>query len=136
MTRRVLVVGAGVAGLATARALRGVGFEVTVVERRPGAPLPGLGLNLPGNAARALDALGVAEQVLAAGIPVTRREYRTARGRLLFAVDESALEEQRSEKYRHALIAVVSIGVRAGQLGRTVAWLSSHPVSQAGISWP
>jgi len=90
MTRRVLVVGAGVAGLATARALRGADFEVTVVERRPGAPLPGLGLNLPGNAVRALDALGVAEQVLAAGIPVTRREYRTARGRLLFAVDESA----------------------------------------------
>ena len=90
MTRRVLVVGAGVAGLATARALRGAGFEATVVERRPGAPLPGLGLNLPGNAVRALDALGVAEQVLAAGIPVTRREYRTARGRLLFAVDESS----------------------------------------------
>src|SRR5262249_580290 len=58
MTRRVLVAGAGVAGLATARALRGAGFEVTVVERRPGAPLPGLGLNLPGNAVRALDALG------------------------------------------------------------------------------
>jgi hypothetical protein len=31
---------------------------------------------------------------------------------------EKALEEQRSEKYRHALIAVVSIGVRAGQLGQ------------------
>ncbi len=41
----------------------------------------------------------------------------------------SALEEQRSEKYRHALIAVVSIGVRAGQLGGTDAWLSSHLVS-------
>jgi 2-polyprenyl-6-methoxyphenol hydroxylase-like FAD-dependent oxidoreductase len=90
MTRRVLVVGAGVAGLATARALCGAGFEVTVVERRPGAPLPGLGLNLPGNAVRALDALGVADQVLAAGIPVTRREYRTARGRLLFALAESS----------------------------------------------
>ena len=31
----------------------------------------------------------------------------------------AALEEQRSEKYRYALIAVVSIGVRAGQLGET-----------------
>ena len=35
------------------------------------------------------------------------------------------------EKYRHALIAVVSIGVRAGQLGGTDAWLSSHLVSHA-----
>ena len=41
------------------------------------------------------------------------------------------LEEQRSEKYRYALIAVVSIGVRAGQLGGTDAWLSSHLVSHA-----
>ena len=46
-------------------------------------------------------------------------------------VNVSALEEQRSEKYRHALIAVVSIGVRAGQLGGTDAWLSSHLVSHA-----
>ena len=43
----------------------------------------------------------------------------------------TALEEQRSEKYRHAPIAVVSIGVRAGQLGGTDAWLSSHLVSHA-----
>ena len=47
-----------------------------------------------------------------------------------------ALEEQRSEKYRHALIAVVSIGVRAGQLDGTDAWLSSHPVSHARICRP
>ncbi|GEA89384.1 FAD-dependent oxidoreductase [Cellulomonas cellasea] len=91
MTRRVLVVGSGVAGLATARALRSAGMhDVTVVERRSGAPEPGLGLNLPGNAVRALAALGVAEEVLAAGVPVRRREYRTDRGRLLFAVDEAA----------------------------------------------
>ena len=44
---------------------------------------------------------------------------------------EPALEEQRSEKYRHALIAVVSIGVRAGQLVGTDAWLSSRLVSHA-----
>ena len=43
----------------------------------------------------------------------------------------TALEEQRSEKYQHALIAVVSIGVRAGQLGGTATWLSSRLVSHA-----
>jgi hypothetical protein len=51
--------------------------------------------------------------------------------RLREAGADEALEEQRSEKYRHALIAVVSIGVRAGQLGGTDAWLSSHLVSHA-----
>jgi hypothetical protein len=39
----------------------------------------------------------------------------------------TALEEQRSEKYRHALIAVVSIGVRARQLGGADAWLLCPP---------
>jgi hypothetical protein len=43
----------------------------------------------------------------------------------------AALKEQRSEKYRQGLIGVVSIGVRAGQLGRTDAWRSSHLVSHA-----
>jgi hypothetical protein len=41
----------------------------------------------------------------------------------------AALKEQRSGKYRQGLIGVISIGVRAGQLGRTDAWLSSHLVS-------
>ena len=49
---------------------------------------------------------------------------------------EAVLEEQRSEKYRHARIAVVSIGVRAGQLGGTASWLStrwrSAPISGQG----
>ena len=39
----------------------------------------------------------------------------------------TAIEEQRSEKYRHALIAVVSIGVRARQLGGADAWLLCPP---------
>jgi hypothetical protein len=45
----------------------------------------------------------------------------------------SALEEQRSEKVPHALIAVVSIGVRAGQLDGAgpMPGLSSRLVSHA-----
>jgi 2-polyprenyl-6-methoxyphenol hydroxylase-like FAD-dependent oxidoreductase len=59
-----------------------------VVERRPAGSSAGLALNLPGNAVAALQALGVADQVLATGMPVRRREYRTSGGRLLFGVDE------------------------------------------------
>ncbi len=58
--RRVLIVGAGVAGLALARALhqRGVAAEVVgrVAEWQP----IGAGLYLPGNATRALHELGIA----------------------------------------------------------------------------
>lgn len=87
---RVLVVGAGIAGLAAAGALRRHGIPVDVVERRSELPQGGLGLNLPGNAVRALRQLGVGEALDRRGIPVRRREYRNARGRLLFAVDEDA----------------------------------------------
>ena len=34
--------------------------------------------------------LGVADEVLRRGVRIDRREYRNARGRLLFAVDEAA----------------------------------------------
>ena len=61
-----------------------------LVERLPAPPGLGLGLNLPGNAVRALAALGLAEQVVDRGIRIRRREYRNSAGRLLFAVDEEA----------------------------------------------
>ncbi|MEV5967232.1 FAD-dependent monooxygenase [Kribbella sp. NPDC051952] len=89
MSRTVLVVGAGIAGLAAARALGRHGLEYRVVERRPHPSTAGLGLNLPGNAVAALAVLGAADDVRAAGVPVARREYRTAGGRLLFDVDEA-----------------------------------------------
>lgn len=88
MNGRVLVVGAGVGGLATARALAGHEIDCRIVERRPQGTHHGLALNLPGNAVAALRHLGADAEVLAAGVPVTRREYRTSGGTLLFAVDE------------------------------------------------
>jgi 2-polyprenyl-6-methoxyphenol hydroxylase-like FAD-dependent oxidoreductase len=85
---RVLVVGAGIGGLATARALRQRGADVLVVERREGLPSTGLGINLPANAVRALDAVGLHDPLRKMGQQVRRREYRTASGALLFGIDE------------------------------------------------
>ncbi len=87
---RVLVVGGGIAGLAMARALGQRGLPVEVIERLPGPGDSGLALNLPGNAVRAFGELGIADDLANLGEPVRRREYRNARGRLIFAVDENA----------------------------------------------
>ncbi|BDA48885.1 Monooxygenase 2 [Coccomyxa sp. Obi] len=57
----VLVVGAGIAGLATAAALHKVGIPVRVIERENGPRREGSAIGLWPNAFRALDALGVAE---------------------------------------------------------------------------
>ncbi len=90
MTSRLLVVGGGIAGFGLARALSLRGMSGTLVERLSAPSAPGLGLNLPGNAVRALAALGVADEVVQRGVRIRPREYRNQAGRLLFAVDEEA----------------------------------------------
>lgn len=67
---RVLVVGGGIGGLSTTLALRAQGFDVDVVERDPEWGVYGVGIIQPGNALRALDALGLADACVAAGHPI------------------------------------------------------------------
>lgn len=91
MSRSILVVGAGVAGQALACALSQREVDCELIDQRPATTAGlGMGLNLPGNAIRALDALGVVDEVSPHGVPVLRREYRNGKGRLLFATDDAA----------------------------------------------
>ncbi|MFH8987835.1 FAD-dependent monooxygenase [Streptomyces sp. NPDC017940] len=87
---RTLIVGAGISGLALAKALRDRGLEVDVVERRAdGGGAIGAGLYLPANAVRALRSLGVGDEVAERAQPVTRQRIHDHRGRPLteFEVD-------------------------------------------------
>jgi 2-polyprenyl-6-methoxyphenol hydroxylase-like FAD-dependent oxidoreductase len=88
---KVLVVGAGIAGLATARALRAWGASVEVVERAGQPQSAGAGVYLPGNAVRALHALGLGAQVAAASVAIERQRVADHRGRPLFEVDVASL---------------------------------------------
>ncbi len=87
---RVLVAGGGIAGLEVGRALRRRGIPSLILERRAAPSGEGLAINLPGNAIRALAQFGLLEDLREVGMRVRRREYRTHRDRLLFAVDEEA----------------------------------------------
>jgi len=84
---RVLVVGAGLAGLAAARTLHRAGATVRIVERSPGPAREGTGLYLPGNAVRALRGLGLAREVEERAHRIERQRFSGHRGRLLFEVD-------------------------------------------------
>ena len=84
---RVLVVGAGIAGLAAARALGRAGFAVDVIERNTAWTTEGAGVYLPGNAVRALRALGLEQAVLANAMLIPSQRFYDHRGRLLFEVD-------------------------------------------------
>lgn len=65
----VLIVGGGIGGLSAAIALRNKGFEVVVAELKADlhSSVFGVGIIQPFNALRALDAIGCAEECLAAG---------------------------------------------------------------------
>jgi FAD-dependent urate hydroxylase len=88
---RVLVVGAGLAGLAAARTLAHSGFWVEVVERQPSWDDAGTGIYLPGNASRALGALGLEEAVSERAVVIPRQRVSDDRGRLLVEVDLAEL---------------------------------------------
>lgn len=88
---RILVVGAGIAGLGAARALRQRGFAVDVVERQTAWTHAGAGIYLPGNAARALRALGIESAVAERAALITHQLLCDHRGRLLADIDLAAL---------------------------------------------
>ena len=84
---RVLIVGGGVAGLATAIAARDAGLEAVVLERRPAvAQGGGSVLTLAPNGASAAQAIGVLPDLEAAGFPTDENLLVGATGRPLGAV--------------------------------------------------
>ena len=91
MDGRILVVGAGIGGLAVARTLASAGFSAEVVEREPAWDEAGTGIYLPGNAARALRALGLEQAVMERGIVIPRQSVSDHHGRLLVEVNVGEL---------------------------------------------
>ncbi|WBB88899.1 FAD-dependent monooxygenase [Verrucosispora sp. WMMC514] len=88
---RILVVGAGIAGLAVARALRLAGFRPDLTDKAPPHDLTDAGLYLPGNAARALRRLDLDGPVRPYGKVVHRQRFLDSTGAPLCEVDLDAL---------------------------------------------
>jgi 2-polyprenyl-6-methoxyphenol hydroxylase-like FAD-dependent oxidoreductase len=69
---RVLIIGGGIGGLTAATAFAQRGVEVDVLEIKPDFGIRGVGLGQPANALRALRAIGVLDECLAAGFQFDR----------------------------------------------------------------
>lgn len=88
----IVVVGAGLGGLAAAVALHRAGHGVAVLERAPALREDGAGIGLPPNGVLALDALGLGGAVRARALPFARGGLLDRHGRALVATDQRAVE--------------------------------------------
>jgi 2-polyprenyl-6-methoxyphenol hydroxylase-like FAD-dependent oxidoreductase len=86
----LLIVGAGIAGLSLAIALRRRGIEADIVERSAAPATEGAGMYLVGIATRALRELGLDEQVASAGQSIRTQQVFNHRGALLATSDVHA----------------------------------------------
>jgi 2-polyprenyl-6-methoxyphenol hydroxylase-like FAD-dependent oxidoreductase len=84
---RILIVGAGLAGLSLARALRQAGLAPQVIEREAGWGVAGTGIYLPANGVRALRTLGLEGAVAARGTCIPHQRLLDHRGHLLADID-------------------------------------------------
>ena len=92
---RVVIVGAGIGGLAAGAVLRRDGHEVTVLERAERFEPLGAGLALWPNGARALREIGVGATADAAEVPRGDAGIRRARdGKLITAISPEVLERR------------------------------------------
>jgi 2-polyprenyl-6-methoxyphenol hydroxylase-like FAD-dependent oxidoreductase len=84
---RILIVGGGVAGLALAIALRQRGCQPDLIERASGWTVEGASLYLVGNGARALHALGLADDVRRRAYAIRTQTFCNHRGTQLAEID-------------------------------------------------
>ena len=91
---KAIIIGGGIAGLASALALTRRGWQVEVLERAPEFTEVGAGLSLWPNALRALDALGVGEPARGRAMLAGQAGIRDAAGRWLSRSDTAELERR------------------------------------------
>jgi len=122
---QVLVSGAGIGGLAAARALAGDGHQVTVFERAPELRLGGAAVTLWSNGTGVLSDLGVSLD--GAGAPIESLDTYDHRGRLLVSTDVAHAAARYGHPQvclpRSRLLGLLTAGLPAGTIvfGRAAA---------------
>lgn len=117
----IVIVGAGIGGLAAARAAARAGHEATIIERAPASTAIGAGLTLWPNAVMALDAIGVGDAVREIGARVTDLQVNSTAGHRLSTMDAAELERTTGapsllvERPRLHEVLSDGLNVRSGQ---------------------
>src|SRR5690349_8660685 len=130
--QQFLVIGAGIAGLATAVALQRAGHDVGVIEARPDTTT-GAGISIWPNALAALDAIGLGDAVRDAGGRVTAGAMRWRDGTWLRRPSHQRMVEALGEPLvvirRSALNDVLAGALARGTVHTGVSAERIEPVS-------
>ena len=133
-TRRVLIVGGGIAGGVLALALAQRGVEVVLVELRKEMGGVGHGITLQGNALKAFHAVGVFDQLAERGFAFDKLRMRTADGHVIAEIPAPpmggadvppTMGAVRADLADILAEAVVEAGVDV-RLGTTVTAIEDH----------
>ncbi|MGH3564826.1 MAG: FAD-dependent monooxygenase [Pseudonocardia sp.] len=114
-SRTALVVGAGIAGLASALALHRAGWHVDVIERGPRLRATGGGIGITPNGMLALDALGTGAAIRRCAVVQAEGGVRTPSGRWL-ARTSLAFVDRRYGVGIHALLRIDLVEILAAAL--------------------
>ena len=124
MPKRIVVIGAGIAGLATSIALQQRGHHVTLVEERTDTS-SGAGISIWPNALAALDAIGLGDPVRAAGGRITAGAARWRDGSWLRRPEAQLIVKSLGEPLvvirRSALTSILASALADGTLRDGVA---------------
>ena len=126
MSKKLIIAGGGIGGMAAALALHRAGLGVTVFERAPAFTEVGTGMSLWPNATRVLQSLGVLEQVMARGETVTRFNLHRPNGTTISTISMEgfatpALCVHRAELHRALFESLPSDCVEANQVIQSFA---------------
>lgn len=89
---RVIIIGGGIGGAATALALQQAGFEVVVYERTKALKEVGAGIALWANATHILNKLGLLDEAIAVGYATTNYQFNTQQGKELVNISIDSFE--------------------------------------------
>ncbi|MGY6209112.1 FAD-dependent monooxygenase [Cytobacillus firmus] len=93
-TMKAIIIGAGIGGLSTAIALRKIGMKVKVFESKHEVRFAGAGLGIGANAVRALQQLGVGDQVVQEGKALDELRILTTAGKILQRTDTALISRK------------------------------------------